>query len=474
MHCSFFLFETHTHIYIYIQLLGNECHDLDIAINDMMGYEFATYVNKYLESQGVPTKSIAKIESNPDKSKHLETATTRIFNQEVDFCNLRTEIYEEGSRIPTQITFGTPEEDAYRRDITINSLFYNVNTRSVEDFTGKGIPDLINGLIRTPLEPFETFRDDPLRVIRCIRFSSRFNFEMVPELCKAAKHTEIKNALINKISRERIGIEFDKMIKGPHPLLSLQLIHQLELYPIIMAPPENIKSGTIDNPIVAVKAVGIVQWLFLNNHPYYRHLMPVSENERRTLVLAASVLPYLNVVSEVKKKEIPTVQLVLRDSIKTTNADMNTVSTIFRGLKGIQDLANNNKKETVKRSELGMLIRDLGALWQTAVKLAIVKECLDTYPEVAWTHLKEVHLETGKEICEKYNALIEQANQYGISECYTWKHIVDGKTAAHIVGVKPGPVVSELLTVQMKWQLEHPEGTKEECEQAIKAYWENK
>lgn len=69
----------------------------------MMGYEFATYVNKYLESQGVPTRSIAKIDSNPEKSKHLETATTKLFNQEVDFCNLRTEIYEEGSRIPSQI-----------------------------------------------------------------------------------------------------------------------------------------------------------------------------------------------------------------------------------------------------------------------------------------------------------------------------------------------------------------------------------
>lgn len=86
-----------------LQLLGKECHDLDIAINDMMGYEFATYVNKYLESQGVPTRSIAKIDSNPEKSKHLETATTKLFDQEVDFCNLRTEVYEEGSRIPSQI-----------------------------------------------------------------------------------------------------------------------------------------------------------------------------------------------------------------------------------------------------------------------------------------------------------------------------------------------------------------------------------
>ncbi|KAG1438898.1 hypothetical protein G6F56_012479 [Rhizopus delemar] len=84
-------------------LLGKECHDLDIAVNDMMGNEFAIFVNKYLESQGYPTESIAKINSNPEKSKHLETATTKLFGQEVDFCNLRTEVYEPGSRIPSNI-----------------------------------------------------------------------------------------------------------------------------------------------------------------------------------------------------------------------------------------------------------------------------------------------------------------------------------------------------------------------------------
>lgn len=69
----------------------------------MMGYEFATYINEYLKSEGIATRSIAKIDSNPEKSKHLETATTKLFDQEVDFCNLRKEVYEEDSRIPLAI-----------------------------------------------------------------------------------------------------------------------------------------------------------------------------------------------------------------------------------------------------------------------------------------------------------------------------------------------------------------------------------
>lgn len=69
----------------------------------MMGYDFAVHVNEYLTSKGYETRSIAKIDSNPDKSKHLETATTKLFDQEIDFVNLRNEIYNEDSRIPAQV-----------------------------------------------------------------------------------------------------------------------------------------------------------------------------------------------------------------------------------------------------------------------------------------------------------------------------------------------------------------------------------
>jgi tRNA nucleotidyltransferase (CCA-adding enzyme) len=138
---------------------------------------------------------------------------------------------------------------------------------------------------------------------------------MVPELCQAAKNPEIKNALISKISRERIGIEFEKMITGPYPLLSLSLINQLDLYPIIMAAPANIKSGSIADGLLAVNAVGAVEWLCFNN-TVYTYLNARSDEEKRNLILTASVLPYLDVVSETKKKDVPAVQLVLRESIK--------------------------------------------------------------------------------------------------------------------------------------------------------------
>lgn len=115
-------------------------------------------VNSYLQSKEQQSAKIAVIQANPDQSKHLETARMRINETWVDLVNLRSETYTQESRVP-QMEFGTPEEDALRRDFTINSLFYNINTGLVEDFSGRGLEDLEKGIIRTPLAAMETFLD---------------------------------------------------------------------------------------------------------------------------------------------------------------------------------------------------------------------------------------------------------------------------------------------------------------------------
>ena len=113
--------------------------------------------------------------------------------------------------------------------MTINSLFYNINEEKVEDLTGHGIADLRAGVIRTPLEPLQTFLDDPLRVLRTIRFANRFEFEIVPEIIVAAKDTQVRNCILEKISYERIGIELDKMFAGNRPEVSVSLLYDFDI-----------------------------------------------------------------------------------------------------------------------------------------------------------------------------------------------------------------------------------------------------
>ena len=202
------------------KLLGSQSMDVDVGINTMTGLEFGNLMKQYLdrpETKGKYDQSIlgrlAKIEANPEKSKHLETVTTRILGLDIDLVNLRKETYTEDSRTPI-MEFGTPEEDALRRDATINALFYNISTGEVEDFTGRGLQDMERKVIKTPLAPLQTFKDDPLRVLRCIRFASRLGYQIAEEDEQAMIDSDIKNELKRKISRERVGVEITKMLKG--------------------------------------------------------------------------------------------------------------------------------------------------------------------------------------------------------------------------------------------------------------------
>ena len=160
-----------------------------------------------------------------------------------DFVGLRSETYTD-SRIPSDVQLGTPLEDASRRDLTINSLFYNVHNREVEDHTGQGLADLAKKIARTPLPPSQTFYDDPLRVLRCVRFASRFDLTIAPEVVEAIKNNNIQVSLVahfldrrltmqaalrTKVSKERVGIEVTKMLQK-RPLHALTVIKSLNLH----------------------------------------------------------------------------------------------------------------------------------------------------------------------------------------------------------------------------------------------------
>ena len=212
------------------KLLGIESHDIDVAINVMTGEAFAMKISELCEQRpeevsrhGVAQSDIGnlhKIARNPDKSKHLETTTVRLLDFDVDFVNLRRETYADDSRNP-QVEFGTAEEDALRRDATVNALFYNLNTGLVEDFT-TGLTDMKAKSIRTPLEPLQTFMDDPLRVLRLIRFASRLQFTIDPAAEKVMGDHRVLEALRLKISRERIGVELQKMLTGTFALANVE------------------------------------------------------------------------------------------------------------------------------------------------------------------------------------------------------------------------------------------------------------
>lgn len=182
---------------------GNK-YDIDLCVDKMTGKEFSRDWIAWIK-QHYPnyTTGLTVLQANADKSKHLETVCAKIGNLSVDIVNLRTEVYTSSSRIP-RIAFGTPKQDAERRDLTINSLYYNLMTESVEDFTGKGLSDLREGILRTPLDAVTTLKDDPLRALRIIRFAAVLGYDVAPETLEACGSKTIHDLLMRKVSGERI------------------------------------------------------------------------------------------------------------------------------------------------------------------------------------------------------------------------------------------------------------------------------
>ncbi|SBS91037.1 tRNA nucleotidyltransferase, putative [Plasmodium ovale curtisi] len=208
------------------KFLGLSNDDIDITVDNMKGADFCNYIREYIKEKENKNFNFGIIKINSDQSKHLETSSFNLFNFQVDIVNLRNEKYSEDSRIP-EIVIGTPEEDALRRDFTVNALFYNLKNRKVEDYTKRGIFHLKNKIICTPLNPLATFLDDPLRIIRCIRFCGFFNFHLEKSIFNVLKNDDIKKSFNKKISKSRLSSEIIKIFseKCKNVILALTLLN---------------------------------------------------------------------------------------------------------------------------------------------------------------------------------------------------------------------------------------------------------
>lgn len=474
------------------KLLGLESNDIDVALSDMMGVQFAQHLLAFAQSKGLAVGTIAKIESNPDQSKHLETARFTVYGIEMDLVNLRSEEYAANSRIPTQVTFGTPLQDALRRDITINALFFNVHSRSVEDLTEKGLSDLNTGVIRTPLSPKETFMDDPLRVIRCIRFASRLNFRLMPELEHAAKDPEIQAALASKISRERVGEEFTKMLKGKDPSHSLQLIDELSLYQCMFAVfPEEVEasfSGIPGHFSTSISATRILYALLDPSspssfslpplHPLFLQAANADPTCRYRLYLAAALTPYLHVTYTDKKgKEHSASESVIRDCLKLGSQYhfLDGVPALFAAANLLKNPDVNEERllQPVDRVAIGLLLRDkavhcpiTGSHWTSSLLFSLLQELVPLY-DLSKGQLDE---SSAAQIIEKYNRFLRKVEELDLVGCADARTLLDGKEVIKALSAqRPGVWTGAVLSQVVAWQLQHPEGTKEQCAEWLRA-----
>lgn len=488
------------------KILGLETHDVDIALDSCTGSEFAHAVKEYhtstvqdeTDGNNKTKKSkigkIGVIAANPAQSKHLETACVNIFGNDVDFSNLRHETYAEDSRIPDTV-MGTPLEDSFRRDCTMNALYYNLNTELIEDWTRRGLQDLLKTkVINTPLKAFQTFQDDPLRVLRVIRFAVRYEMELSEEIKAACQQPQIHEELLRKVSRERVGNELEGMLSGKHanPIQAMDLICRMKLGDSIFYPPDGFEiKGTIgqaqlkpilymrpdsdEDELSRLRAIAweeareCLQVLSIVLDTFDSDINAVTTIDKRLVYLAVVLLPYAKLHYLEKQKTKSVVECMVRERIKFKNKDVNFSGLLFQNLDGMIQLLQQFQHISAEvtstlRLQAGLLLRSAKEMWVTTLIVATV--CMSRMQ--ASSH--DVN-----HWCARANGLYKTiVLSMNLDECWKTKPLMNGKDLIRLLKLDRGPEVGVYMQEQVKWTLTNPKGSLEELHNHLKYFKTNR
>lgn len=241
--------------YIRSILIGQEPKDLDVVVSlPDGGIRFAKWMESVGETEGkvvvYPTFGVGMFRMKKFPEVELECVMTR------------GEQYHDANSRKPETVFGTIQEDCVRRDFTVNALYLNVSTSDIRDFTGKGLDNLKNRIIRvTNDNPDIVFREDPLRILRAVRFSCQLGFTIEPGTFAAMERNAER---ISIVSAERIAVELNKILMSPNPVDGLEVLR---------------KCGVLEQFIPELKdTYTITQNKYHDFNTVWEHTMKVVEN----------------------------------------------------------------------------------------------------------------------------------------------------------------------------------------------------
>jgi uncharacterized domain HDIG len=235
--------------YVRDRMLNQDVKDIDIVVLGN-GVEFATKMAKLWKA------------TNLVVYERFGTAMIQLESYKIEFVGARKESYTKESRNP-DVDRGSLADDLSRRDFTINAMAASLNSGSIgsieDPFDGQA--DLKSKILKTPLDPEKTFDDDPLRILRAVRFSSQLSFEIDPKVISAGKKM---NERLKIVSQERITDELLKIILSPIPSVGLQAAYDMGLLGVIFPELESL--------------AGVDQRQEFHHKDVFRHTLMVLDN----------------------------------------------------------------------------------------------------------------------------------------------------------------------------------------------------
>lgn len=432
------------------EIMGKKPKDLDFTILGQLdaGINFADWLAKLL---GVYRKGSNPVVFERFGTAKLTTGNKNKFNLpniELEFVAPRKEQYEPGSRKPI-VSQGDLKSDALRRDLTINSLLKNISNNQVFDVTGRGVSDIKSGVIKTTSNPDIIFKEDPLRMLRAIRFTVKYGFNMEAEVLNGLKK---HSKLIETISKERIADEFGKILVSPDPVKGVNLLKDTGLLKYII--PE------------LTQAVGMTQ----NKHHHedvYTHIMTVLSKTPPDLTTRLMAL--LHDIGKIKTRSEENGEVHFYDHenvgahmakdilnrLKFSNSGVN-VDVVVSGVANHMRLKQGGKEgNDIKDKTLRRFVNSVGPG---------IKNILDLIDADNNSHADESNMPNQiTNIRTRINSLEDKVVSTNVKLPINGNDLID-------MGLKQGPIFKEIMgLVQDAWY-ENTDLTRDEAMEIVNQY----
>lgn len=412
------------------QMMGKQVKDIDLVISEKDGgIKFAQWLTQKLNIHSTgnpvifPTFGTAKLNLRNTSYKGVDLSGI-----DIECVMTRGEKYTAGSRKP-EVVYSDLKADVERRDLTVNSLLKNLTTGEVVDLTGKGLQDIKDGIVRTPLDPDITFKDDPLRMLRAIRFATKYNWKMPLSMVKALK----RNAgMLQNISKERIHDELNKMLVTAYPDKALRIMSLTGLMQYVI--PE----------LDACRGVGQNQH---HKDDVYDHILEVVKNTPPNLIARLAALFHDIGKPQTKTSDRTGIHFIGHEA---TGAD--TATEVMKRLK----YSNAETKSVADIVNLHMRLKAAGDSGEGISDKALRKFSVaigdNLTPALMMMHGDNIsHAEESK-MPNQIPALEKRFALLAKEPSAKSKLPIDGHDISLALGIKPGPVFKNILqAVEDAW-----------------------